>query len=77
MFHIGLYTALATIVAAVLAINGTAAQPIFELNATLILAIGSICLAGFAGGEIASSIPGYEGSDSFGALDMGNGAVVG
>jgi hypothetical protein len=61
-FHIGLYTALATIVAALVASK----ESLFQFDSRLMgAAIGFICIAGLAGGVIASSIPHYQRYDRF------------
>ena len=67
-FHIGLYTAVATIIATAVAsknIPFTFRQPL------LLASIASLCLAGFAGGIIASSIPHFPNLKEFWGTEIG------
>jgi hypothetical protein len=62
-FHIGLYTTVATIFGGLVAASDKVP---FKFHPTLLLsAVGFICIAGIAGGTIASSIPGYSSYKEF------------
>jgi hypothetical protein len=62
-FHIGLYTTVATIFGGLVAAGDKIP---FKFNTPLLLAsVVCICVAGIAGGTIASSIPGYSSYKEF------------
>lgn len=62
-FHIGLYTSVATVFGGAIAARQTAG---FEFSsALLMLAITFICIAGLAGGIIASSLTRWRGYSAF------------
>jgi hypothetical protein len=67
-FHIGLYTAVATIMAALIASK----ESRFTFNwKCLAVSIFLLAIAGFAGGVIASSIPGYGSYEVFWEAKIG------
>jgi hypothetical protein len=82
-FHIGLYTSVATIFGALIAASvasdkgtqggstGTAPFFIHFAHGWLIASVIFICIAGIAGGTIASSIPGYRGYTEFWNAEIG------
>ncbi len=68
-FHIGLYTTVATIFGGL--VSASDKVP-FKFNPKLLFAsVICICIAGVAGGTIASSIPGYSGYTTFWASPIG------
>ena|SRR5581483_6843431 len=69
-FHIGLYTTLATIFGGLIAAK-VGEKTLFEFEWKLLLAsVICICIAGLAGGVIASSIPGFGGYQEFWKADI-------
>jgi hypothetical protein len=68
-FHIGLYTTVATIFGGLIAASGNLP---FKFNTTLLFAaVICICIAGWAGGTIASSIPAHGGYTEFWKSQIG------
>src|SRR5947209_14009409 len=62
-FHIGLYTTVATIFGGLIAASDKGP---FKFHPKLLFAsVACICIAGIAGGTIASSIPGYSSYKTF------------
>ena len=62
-FHIGLYTTVATIFGGLVAASDKV--PFKFYPPLLLVSVVCICVAGIAGGTIASSIPGYSGYKKF------------
>lgn len=68
-FHIGLYTTVATIFGGLYAAGGRI--PLTFNSSLLLCSVIFLCIAGWAGGTIASSIPGYSSYTTFWNASIG------